>query len=47
MSAKLMKFGYGRGGRRNELLILNPARGRKFESPKLGRPPEISTVRQK
>ena len=35
MSAKLMKFGYGRGGRRNRLLILNRARGRKFENPEL------------
>ena len=40
MSSKLMKFGYGRGGRRNELLILNSVRGRKFESPELGRPAE-------
>ena len=24
MSAKLIKFGYGRGGRRKELPILNP-----------------------
>ena len=24
MSAKLMKFGYGRAGRRKELLIINP-----------------------
>ena len=47
MSAKLMKFGYGRGGRRNRLLILNPARGLKFESSKLERPTETTSVRQK
>ena len=44
MSAKLMKFGYGRGGRRNELLILNPVY--LSVSDRTRRPTEISFVSQ-